>query len=460
MEQKIPFENLVQKYSNMSPFNMDGDDHRFVACVGWNGGYDQSTIYDGFIDAAKTLIESLEEYKNFADPIVYPVLFSLRHSIELALKRIYAQLKYIEAVKEHDSAFRKLVKLHKICFRLNRQLEDGIGNMKLKEKRVTCLESKIKELNERVFLNLLQEEYTHDINILIDKVTSLYHIDSQIKQRFDLVLPILAHYKDLDPKGDFFRYWFDKNGTPHFESKNISLVRMDIIYEHLKMLKIYFLQIEFDIWCVRKEYQTGTFTKQLSRRQIEEISRLIPSKVDFSKKIKPVKTEIKKTYGISSRKFDEILRIIKKHREFSLNIGIEHVFSNLSDDAIRIFVKSALGLCEWEVEAKAITHEELAIFITFSEIYGWRHQESTHAYFSEDLRYLYYERKRRHISCFSIVPSAEIKYVIKGMMKCGQKTYVDKMAHCIETYRDDIQKKLIEIIKKASSLTSKNNANA
>lgn len=460
MEQKISFENLVQKYSNMSPFNMDGDDHRFVACVGWNGGYDQSTIYDGFINAARTLVESLEEYKNCADPIVYPVLFSLRHSIELALKGIYAQLKYIEAVKGHDSAFRKLVKLNKICFRLNRQLEDGIGNMKLKKKRVICFESKIKILNEQVFSNLLQGEYTHDINILIDKITTLYHINSQIKQTFDSVLPILAHYKDLDPKGDFFRYWFDKNCTPHFESKNISLVRMDIIYAHLNILENYFRQIEFEIWCVRKEYQTGTFTKQLSRQQIEEISKMIPSKTNFSKEIKTAKAKIQEIYGISSRKFDEVLRIIKKHREFSLNIGTECVFSNLSDDAIRIFVKSALGLCEWALEAKAITHEELAMFITFSEISGWRQEESSYAYFSEDLRYLYYEQKRRRMSCFNIVPSVEIKYVIKGMRKCGQKTYADKVECCIEACRGDIQKKFIETIKKASSLTTKNNANA
>lgn len=135
---------------------------------------------------------------------MYPVLFSFRHSVELALKGIYGQLKYIETVKKHDSAFRKLVKLNKIFFRLSRQLEDGIGNTKLKKKRVTCLESKIKILDEQVFSNFLQEEYTHDINMLIDKITALYHIDSQIKGTFESILIILAYYKDLDPKGDFF----------------------------------------------------------------------------------------------------------------------------------------------------------------------------------------------------------------------------------------------------------------
>ena len=454
MKQEISFEDLAKKYSKISPFNISGDDQRFIACVGRNGGYDQSTIYDGFIDATRTLIESLKDYKNFADPIVYPVLFSFRHSVELALKGIYGQLKYIETVKKHDSAFRKLVKLNKIFFRLSRQLEDGIGNTKLKKKRVTCLESKIKILDEQVFSNFLQEEYTHDINILIDKITALYHIDSQIRGTFDSVLIILAHYKDLDPKGDFFRYWLDKNAIPHFESKNISLVRIDIIYAHLNILENYFRQIEFEIWRIRKEYQTGTFTKQLSRQQIEKVSKMIPSKANFRREIKTAKAKIQEIYSMGSRKFDEVLGIIKKHREFSLNMGTEHVFLNLSDDSIRIFVKSALGLCEWELEAKAITQGELAIFITFSEISGWRQQESSYAYFSEDLRYLYYERKRRSPSCFDIKPPAEIRPVIRGMKKCGQKTYVDMIECCIEEHRGYMRKRLIDTIKQISLLAS------
>lgn len=98
-------DKIIQKYLSMSPFNSVGGDLRFTACVGENGGYDQTTIYNGFVDSVNTLVESIKANKNFADPMVYPILFCARHSMELFLKKLYANLQYLQCLKDNPSEF-------------------------------------------------------------------------------------------------------------------------------------------------------------------------------------------------------------------------------------------------------------------------------------------------------------------------------------------------------------------
>ena len=58
---------------------------RYIACVGENGNYGLDTIFYGFAETVQSLITDIEEGKNCADPLVYPILYCVRHSIELFL---------------------------------------------------------------------------------------------------------------------------------------------------------------------------------------------------------------------------------------------------------------------------------------------------------------------------------------------------------------------------------------
>lgn len=449
-------DKIIQSYLNMSPFNSVGGDFRFTACVGENGGYDQTTIYNGFVDTVNTLIESVGEYKNCADPMVYPILFCLRHSIELFLKKLYANFEYLKCLKNNPSDFKKLLKAQRLYARLMYLQEEcdnkidsptfeGCEKSEIKkycakkpiiQERLNRVEQCIVLLNERLFISLNEDEYTHDLNELICKVLSVYEIDERITVLFNTVLPLLNNYKDIDPKGDAFRYWFDKEGNAHFQTKNIGIVRIDIIAIQFKQITSYFEKIELVMWCLLKEYKTGTFTKELSRFQIEEISKMLPTQNEFSEKIKEIKDEIKQKYQIGSNKFNSILSLIRNHREFSANMGWEKPFLNLSDNAMNIFAKCSLGLDDWESSSSLITSEELNLFITFSDICGWRYLEKNFAYFSEELERLYRHNKlERRSSCFDIVPKAEINYVINGLEKCGQTTYAHKLKQYFEEYK-------------------------
>lgn len=431
----------TQKYLSMSPFNFIDENFNLTACVGENGSYNQTTIYNGFVDSVHTLIESIKEYKNQADPMVYPILFCARHSMELFLKKFYADLQYLQRLKNNPSDFNKLQKaiiLNSHLMYLLGECDENTDHSKklILQKRHEKLKQYIHILSGKLLKKLNADEFTHDLSALIDKILTLYQIDEHIMQQFDSVLPLLNYYKNIDPAGDVFRYWFNKNGAANFQNKNISIVRIDIVDIQFKKIISYFEKIEFTMWCLLQEYKTGTFTKKLSRSQIEEISKLLPKPDEFNNKIKGAKKKIKEQYQISSNEFDRVLDLIRKHREFSANMGKERPFLHISDNAFNIFAKCALGLDDWKSAYHHITSQELNLFITFSAISGWRFPEKNYAYFSENLEQLYRGNKRKQTtSYFNIAPQKEILYVINGFKKCGQITYAQKLKQYFEGYK-------------------------
>ncbi|MBX4261944.1 hypothetical protein KTC96_11405 [Clostridium estertheticum] len=436
-----------QRYLKMSPFNAINNNIQYTACVGINGGYNQSTIYEGFKSAVDTLIESIGKYNNYSDPLVYPILFCIRHSIELFLKDLYNSIQYIKSVKDNNDSFVKLNKARRILSKLSQQrdycdwiishndknnsdlhTERNKKRRKMLQKRLTTIQDCIDLFSEDCFKDSKKEEFTHNLNELIQKITSIYHIDIRIKELFDEVLPILSYYKDIDPNGDAFRYWSDKDGKPHFETKEIDIVKIDIIAVQFEEITKLFSQIDWLMWYLKKEYNTGTFTKDLSRAQLEEISKLLPLPNEFTKKIKQVKEKVKKKYNVGSNKFNYALEIIRRHREFSSYMAKEKVFSCLSDATMKIFAECSLGQRNWEESSSKISINELSLLFTFSDISGWRYAEGNYVYFSEDLEFLYSETKKRHeIGWHDINPASEINHVIKGMKKCGQITYAEVM---------------------------------
>ncbi|MGD9568812.1 MAG: DUF3658 domain-containing protein [Sedimentibacter sp.] len=266
-----------QHYLKTSPFNTINSNFKYTACVGTNGGYDQSTIYEGFKDAVDTLIKSIGEYSNFSDPLVYPILFCIRHSIELFLKDLYNSIQYIKCAKDNRNSFIRLNKARRIQSRLSQQYDDCdciISNnyendsnahieknkkrREMLQKRLTSIQSCIDTLSEECFKDFKEVKFTHNLNELIQKITSIYHhIDIRIKELCDDVLPLLSYYKDIDPNGDAFRYWSDKDGKPHFETKKINIVKIDIIAVQFEEIKKLFGRIDWLMWYLTKEYNTS-----------------------------------------------------------------------------------------------------------------------------------------------------------------------------------------------------------
>jgi hypothetical protein len=70
-----------------------GDNWNYNACVGTNGGpYNEMAYALGYFEAAERLAKSVEENRRLLDLVIYPLAFTNRHGIELALKHLAKQL--------------------------------------------------------------------------------------------------------------------------------------------------------------------------------------------------------------------------------------------------------------------------------------------------------------------------------------------------------------------------------
>ena len=98
---------------------------KYRACVGENGGYDQETIYEGGASAVEILFKGIENYDGYVDTLVYPVLYCMRHSIELFLKDTLMSLRYIYCMKNNDKAYRKMKKIQYIIGFIRKKEDDN-----------------------------------------------------------------------------------------------------------------------------------------------------------------------------------------------------------------------------------------------------------------------------------------------------------------------------------------------
>ena len=93
----------------------------------------------------------------------------------------------------------------------------------------------------------------------------------------------------------------------------------------------------------QNELKTGTATKNLSRKDLKDISDRLPPKDkwgddDFGR----IKWEIRQDYKLCNRKLSDAINLIKENRTMGANIGINFSLKHVSDDKLRvIFNKQA-----------------------------------------------------------------------------------------------------------------------
>jgi hypothetical protein len=87
----------------------------YNACVGFNGDYDIDTYALGYLESVQVMFSSTKAGKTTLDAIIYPLLYSERHYIELTLKHQLSILRIINQIV--DSKFNyKIVAKHNISW--------------------------------------------------------------------------------------------------------------------------------------------------------------------------------------------------------------------------------------------------------------------------------------------------------------------------------------------------------
>lgn len=81
-----------------------------------------------------------------------------------------------------------------------------------------------------------------------------------------------------------------------------------------------------------------TFTKNLLREDIENVSRLLPKYEKWGEdQFIKIREEVKRKYNISNREFSKVLDIIKEHRKFRINIGLDNTYREISDEEFEAY---------------------------------------------------------------------------------------------------------------------------
>lgn len=268
-----------------NPFKFNWSE-RHVACVGDNGGTTNDDILAGFKGAALIIINDIKFGRGTEDELIYPLVFAIRHCVELSLKISINLIKDICDIKS---------------------VPFGIEEKEL---------------------------HTHDIEELSLLVKQLYKIDRRISGLFDVALDYTKDFF-FDKQSDIFRYERNLEGKELLKELNISHICIDILEN--KFLRMYELldNAIYYLSLMKDEYSVKSFTKELSRNDIEQISKeLMPITRWTEEAFDDNRNEIKKKYGLSANALSKAIDIIKTNPLFANNINHPIVLCSISDEEL------------------------------------------------------------------------------------------------------------------------------
>lgn len=370
-----------------STFNTD-DDFRFNACVGNNGWVDHSTYSDGFDEAVTSLCQTVFN-GGTADTLIYPIVFCARHRIELFIK---SQLWIVGHIR---------------------------AGISIPDERI------IK---------------THNLQALWDLFVEMTkECDRRYADLVNKCTPTVMDFFAVDPAGETFRYPYSQDGVKHLTEQ--SIIGLQRFAQAYAVLTETMEDIEILSGLLYSEYSAGTYTKNLSRSDIEDIAKCLPNRdtwADPAGTFDFVRTSLLSKYKIGSREYSEALNLIQNHREFSSHVGLKNSVQHCNPS--RLFetfkLRSALSqhsnsiqnaLNPQYVKHRAnfanylnneISNEELATLLALHEL------GSSHGSYSE----LYDSLYAKNLTDVQHNKPENIAYIIgKGMLEERAKFALRKM---------------------------------
>lgn len=277
------------------------------ACVGENGCSDFETYALGYFDAAKLILKQvLDPHKCLIqDQLVYPILFNFRHGIELSLKHISKSL-----------------------------TRSGIT---------------VSEFDNN----------THDLQKLWSRFTKQAKQDRRLLTIADQLTPAIEQIHEADPLAQEFRYSEKRDGFPSLEGRKI--VDLATVYQLLEYTVSHFNGLFGLSYQIEKERLYGSFTKELNREELEQLSKELPDKSNWSEseEFAKIRTKWMDRLGLSSRTFSKAIEFIEGHREFAGNIGMYSEIAGVNDEDLDRILKAAKKLNSYQKARTELSIESL-----------------------------------------------------------------------------------------------------
>ena len=245
------------------------------ACIGPQG--DEENYADGYIEAAIELATAVLEKEMYdkRDTLVLPILYNARHAIELNLKLVIGE--FVKAgiltaghAKNHDIA------------------------------------SHMAFLEDQVIPDELFREKLAALRLFVDSLAQ------------------------IDDDGQELRFHQNRDGQRSMEGK--ALANIAVIATSLVDLQRALGNLKLRSYSLCEEWATETRTTHCSRRDLIEIAKLLPPRLDWASPDFDVSKEaIKERYGLGNRQFSLALEKIQETRGLAGLIEVEFGLVYLSD---------------------------------------------------------------------------------------------------------------------------------
>lgn len=244
------------------------------ACIGKQGA--EENYVDGYMEAALELASAVidKNQPEKRDTLAMPILYNARHAVELTLKFVIGRLVGAGVLADPHP------KNHNI-----KSLWDKLDRARLGD--------------------IALRGFVADLKIFVD---SLHAVDED---------------------GQQLRYPETQGGEKSLEDKALidlehvrgSLVTLQVILQNLRYRALHFAS----------EQASGTFTRELSRRDLMAITEVLPPKSAWTTDaFTNAKVAIQSRFGLSSNQFSKAIDVIKVQRHMAGMVGIETDLEHLT----------------------------------------------------------------------------------------------------------------------------------
>jgi len=261
------------------------------ACVGTNGFPDTLTYSEGYLRTPEILLEHIlaNNKRGEVDLLVYPIVYSARHGIELLLKKIIIDM-------------------------------SSLRNINAVEKEITSIHS-LETLWKAI------QEVSNKTDV------SLMHL---VKKSDNLV----RDFYEIDDTAQTFRYPESNVGETHL--KKTPIINLLRFCHYFNKLKNNLRELKKLTENLSHEYKLNAHTAKLSRRELIKLAHLLMNQSDWSHTLtKQKKTLLKEKFNLTSNKqLINAIDKIKENRYLSSIVGVERPLLYLKKEDVINFKKA------------------------------------------------------------------------------------------------------------------------
>lgn len=161
---------------------------------------------------------------------------------------------------------------------------------------------------------------------------------NQLDRRFEKINITLERtirdIADIDATGQTFRYPIDSESKKHLVDVG-GVISCRVLYVKFSELEKNLDTLHYFTGYLAEEYRFETYTNNLSRADIFQISKLLPHRSEWSnEEFKEIKSSIRSQYKISSNEFSKVCNLIQSNYETAHLIKVDLNILGLSADQI------------------------------------------------------------------------------------------------------------------------------